>query len=200
MRLRSALTGACFVDASLRASLASKALFCLTLLLVLVASGCATPPALTVADEVPSRHFELSARLSIRVDQKVDVVNIRWTRTAERETIVLLSPLGSTVARLEQLAGRDAELDEGRGPSRRAASIAALIGEVLGQPVPLQELAWWLQGWQSEGSAPLVSTEFRHQDWTVALERAPGGRVQRLEANQGDLRLRLVLDTWERRP
>lgn len=170
--------------------------------LALLTSGCATPPAApakSVASVPASKHFQLSGRLSLRVDQRIEVVNIRWQRTAEREEILLLSPLGSTVARLEQNAGSTARLDEGKGPTREARSIAELISDVLGQTVPLDELSWWLQGWQAGGTQPLPPGDFRHGEWQVALEKNEEGRVSRLEATRGDVRLRMVVDSFEAR-
>lgn len=168
----------------------------------LLAGGCAAPPAAPAKSTAvlpASPFFQLSGRLSLRVEQRIDVVNIRWQRTSVREEILLLSPLGSTVARLEQQAGNPATLDEGKGPTREARSIAELIADVLGQPVPLDELSWWLQGWQAGGAQPLPPGDFRHGDWQVALEKNEEGRVARLEATRGDVRLRMVVDSFEAR-
>lgn len=170
---------------------------------LLLAAGCSTvvPPADRGAPPAaPSRHFALDARLSIRAGQQVDIVSLRWQRDPDEESLQVLSPLGSTVARLYQKAGEEAVLDEGGGRIRRGASLATLIAGVLGQPVPVDQLRWWVQGWQEEGGARLPEGEFRYGEWTVTLERAVQGQVSHLLAVNGDLRVRLVVDRFEVRP
>jgi outer membrane lipoprotein LolB len=96
--------------------------------------------------------------------------------------LVLLSPLGSTLARLIW-SSSGAELASD-GETRRFESVAALTRAVTGAELPLTELFAWLEG------APA-----RIGGWTVVQDERANGRLRaRREQPAPAVEMRIVLD------
>lgn len=173
--------------------------------LVLLA-GCAQiaprEDGIPAAAYVPQ--FELQGRLSVRDGQRGEFGTLRWQRTASSQRIVLLSPLGQTVAQLTQPSGGKAVL-VANNETRTAGSLSDLTRDALGTPVPIDELAHWVQG---HAYAPAASravaaaaTQFQHGGWQVEAENyrlIDGSAIAgRLTAIKGDVVVKLVIDEWK---
>jgi outer membrane lipoprotein LolB len=120
---------------------------------------------------------------------------------------VLTTPLGSTLARLEGTASRvRLELPDGR--VAEAADWEALTSNVLGAPIPVRGLAWWVRGAPHPGSPHTIErdaaarTSVLWQDgWEIVYGYGEGGdRPARLRLTYPDTDLRLVLDAWNDAP
>ncbi len=83
---------------------------CLVCLIAALVSACATAPnvarAPTVSDLVTSgapqtaRQYWLSGRLSVRINDRLDIAKIVWTRNANDENLQVFTPFGSQIADL----------------------------------------------------------------------------------------------------
>jgi outer membrane lipoprotein LolB len=163
----------------------------LAALFVAALSGCATvapPPSAGTAASIDS--FELSARLSIRQGDKLDIAKLRWTRRGTFDLWVIASPLGNELARIER-EGTAVVLTRANEPPLSSPSFATLTQSTLGVALDPDDLARWLQG-----TTPPVTA-----GWKVDVEeRNADGSVRRLTAIHGDTVVKLVVDSLSGAP
>ena len=166
--------------------------------------GCSTfpdaPPPAILSTAPIAAHFNLQGRLSVRVGDRLDSGNIRWSRMPDEERIALFTPFGSQIAEVVKRA-------DGRVTMRKdnetvaAESIEALTSSLFGVGLDLDAIAAWTQG---VGLAEGVSTERRFANgmiWQVTAERfsmrTPHRVAGRVSAISGDTVVRLVIDEWQ---
>lgn len=147
-------------------------------------------------------HFALSGRLSVRDGQRIEIAGIRWERTAVAESLVLSTPLGSTVASLHKAVNGPALL-KASDREATAADMESLVQDALGTAVPLRALGWWIQGLNADvvaGTRSDSGRTFNYAGWDINIEEFPlNDRVpvaRRLTARKGEVTLRLVIDDW----
>ena len=164
----------------------------LAMVLAMAAAACASVPEqqqpLPVLSAVPAS-FEVSGRLAVRRDQRSDIARLRWTRTRAGDEWVILSPVGSEVARIESNA-RGATLTRAGGPEETAQSFEALTERILGVGLDPQTLASWLHGGAT--AAP--------GDWKVTIDETQrAGSIdlaKRITASRGDVVVKLAIDEY----
>lgn len=178
----------------------SRRWFALGLMVVLAA--CSTtafsPPPNTQSAFAP--HFKLSGRISVRVNDKIDSGQIRWSRNAAEERVGIYSPLGSQLGELLHETGAGSvSLQQGKEITR-AASVAALTESLLGVPLELARLAQWVQGVGMAENVATAMTMGNGSQWQVTAERFQVSGTHRfasrLIAVSGDTVVRLVVDEW----
>jgi outer membrane lipoprotein LolB len=164
----------------------------LAVVLAMAAASCASVPErqpLPQLSAIPSS-FEVSGRLAIRQDQRSDIARLRWTRTRRGDEWVILSPVGSEVARIESDAS-GATLTRAGVPEEKADSFEALTERILGVGLDPGLLAAWLHG-GAAGTAP--------GDWKVTIEETQrAGTVdlaKRITASRGDVVVKLAIDEY----
>ena len=148
-------------------------------------SGCATVAPPPLAEPVAAGDsFDLSARLSIRQGDKLDIAKLRWTHRAKSDLWVIASPLGNELARIEREETAVVLTRANEAPVR-SPSFAALTMSTLGVALDPDDLARWLLG-TSPPATP---------GWKVEIEeRSADGTVRRLTAIQGDTVVKIVVD------
>lgn len=158
-------------------------------LLALLLAGCATVP------DLPQRpasrdivQFAFVGRLAVRQGETRHHVNVDWRHDAQRDEILLTTPLGQGVAELV----RDAEGARLTLADKRryaASDWSALSRQVFGFPLPLGASARWLLG-------DITPTE----GWRVTVvERespAEGALPAVIELERDDTAVRLKIDEW----
>lgn len=185
-------------------------------LAALLLSACAGLPAPPPEmPDSPSRFasaetvgaFRLAGRIAVKYDGQGFSGTLSWTHDAHRDEMLLQSPLGQGVARIERGANGVA-LTDADGKVYRAATVEALTGEALGWPLPLRGLEHWVLGRAAPGSAArrIAGDGGRlagliQDGWRVDFERyrmVQGAMLPgRLEAAYGnDMSVRLVIDRW----
>ena len=155
---------------------------------LLIASGCATVPALAPGGE------SLSGRLSVRVE----TFGMQPARTlsagfdlrgdAHAGALGLSSPLGNLLAQA-RWSPAEVVLVTPQG-TRAFASLAELTREALGESVPIEAWFDWLRGrpWPEAASAPMPASlsgasapaaafGFTQLGWSVELSRFGEGQV-----------------------
>lgn len=178
----------------------------LTAATVLVA-GCASPPRIEGAYDGPS--FDRTGRFALSVDhrggeQEAVQGGFAWRDTPEGQRLDLANPLGNTLARIDLQPGR-AVLTRSNGAVETASDPDALVEQVLGSPIPVAGLRYWLRGRLAPGAAEHVEHDaderlhrFAQQGWRVELSRydGQGPRLLRLRRTEParDISLRLVVD------
>ena len=170
-------------------------------------AGCASPPRIDEAAAGPS--FDRTGRFALLVErrkseQEAVQGGFAWRDTSSVQRLDLANPLGNTLARIDLQPGR-AVLTRSNGAVEQASSPDALVEQVLGSPIPVAGLRYWLQGRLAPGPSEHVEKDadgrlyrFAQQDWRVELTRYDnlGPRLLRLRRTEAarDISLRLVVD------
>lgn len=185
-------------------------------------AGCASlaPAPLVTAAGAPTYHetIDLGGRLSVRYQQndRDEAVHgsFAWDQTPLRTELVLLSPLGQTLTRIE-VTPAAATLTQAKQPPRVATDVDALARQALGWPLPVAGLRDWLQGFAvaADGQrqavprtpgATIYSDGWRIEyagwqddDGAAAAPRRIDLERQSPDASAGPISIRIVLDSWQ---
>ncbi len=180
----------------------------------LALAGCATlapPPAMvrTYHDDIT-----VGGRLSVRYPQDGKMQSVQgkflWLQTGDRTEIELASPLGQTLARIT-LTPAGATLEQSGQVKAEAPDATGLTRAMLGWPLPVEGLRYWLQGYVRTLSGELLAVavddtqeqegdgwRVRYVGWQALEGRACPKRIDfsRVDGAAGEVALRLVIDEW----
>jgi outer membrane lipoprotein LolB len=190
----------------------------LFVLLVLLLAGCATaPPAPPPVRPAQIQHasFTLNGRIAVLYDGKHSSAGVHWQHDLQSDEILLLAPLGQTVARVSRTAkfdDRQTSLQvytlDTDNRHYAAPDAESLTEKALGWRLPLAGLQYWVLGLPMPG-APFdgqrnESGEWGvlHQDgWTIRYTRyaaqSADSLPQRMELQREGLEIRLLIDEWQ---
>lgn len=188
--------------------------------LAIALAGCASGPsreALPPVDGSPMGHqaqresalaaipaWSMSGRLAISNGKDGGSGRIEWRQDGPRFDVTLSAPVTRQSWRVT--GGDGAAVLEGlEGGTRTGPDAAALVFEATRWRIPVDALVRWLRGSASPGAALAYAADGRLQrltdagwvvdyaDWrNVGGVELPG----RIEAKQGEARMRLVVDDW----
>jgi len=194
-------------------------------LIALLLAGCASlapPPLPGGLAPAPSYRdtIDLSGRLTVRYQKngRDEAIHgsFTWTQAPQRTELILLSPLGQTVARIE-VTPAAAILIQANQPQQMAADVDALASQSLGWPLPVAGLRDWLQGFVAtvngqRQAVPRTPGAMVHSDgWRIqytdwadsggnAAARPKRIDLERHGANGGNgadpVAIRIVIDNW----
>lgn len=178
------------------------------LLLALFLGACASIPsgqAPAIQTDAPSetaRQYWLSGRLSVRVNDRLEIAKVIWERGANGERLQFFTPFGGQVADVVRAMDGRVTLKQG-DETREAESIGALTASLFGAALDTDEISRWIQMTGIvEGAARDVSLK-DGTIWSVTAERPKTigtYRIfERLNAVKGDTTVRLVIDEWQPR-
>lgn len=167
-------------------------------------AGCASVPRTQAEIEAAgSSGFELAGRLSARSGDAAATANFRWTHRSDRDELVLSTPLGQTLARLDGNPARvRLELPDGR--IAQAPDWETLTNEALGAPIPVRGLAWWVRGLPHPGAEHSIDRDadariavLRQDGWEIVYSYGGAGALaSRLRLAFGEVEIRLALDRF----
>ena len=186
--------------------------------LFLLACVCLTACTTLLECPLSERNYqsaiEVGGRLSVRYQQNGKPQSLqgkfRWQQQGEQTDITLYSPLGQTIATIAITPGL-AVMAQSDGEKKQAPNVTALTQEVLGWPMPVDGLRYWLQGFVQnvEGKLQTASPEgmhsFQSDGWRVryvswqrnaSIQYPKRVDMERTTAEAGDIVLRLVIDDW----
>ena len=181
--------------------------------LCLIAAACASiepPPtsSLPVDSAALTAPFNAEGRLSARRGNDGFSGHFEWTHDGARDAIVLSTPLGQTVARLDgDATGARAELSDGR--IEQAADWEALTTEALGMALPVRGLSGWLRGLPRSDSPHTVERDararpvlLRQDGWEIVYAYADDAvtrpfRVALTMQSGEPVDVRVVVDRWQ---
>jgi outer membrane lipoprotein LolB len=179
---------------------------------LLMLAGCAS--TLTPRDASPFKFadtrtvYEIAGRLSARHDADAFAASFRWSHAGDRDELDLASPLGQTVARLMGGAG-GVMLQTPDGKVETASDWTTLTSRGLGWALPVEGLAFWVQGaprkgapFTAEAGADGAPGVLRQDGWTIVYQSfvkdaAGVSRPARMTLDYPGVELRLVIDAWQ---
>ena len=183
-----------------------RCFFMCAVLAVALLNACTTVPLQTAIVATPHRaaelaqYFLLKGRISVRVNDKIDSGQIRWSRSPVEERIGLYSPLGSQVAELvSNTQTRVVTLQRG-SETVTADSVGELTQSLLGVRLDLDRMAAWVQGVGLQENENTDMTLTNGDVWQVTAERyqSSGNHrfASRVSAVRNGIVVRLVIDEW----
>lgn len=155
--------------------------------------------------------FVLEGRFSLRQQDKSFSGRLSWRHAASGDEILLATPFGQGIAEITRDSG-GARLMAGDGKTYFAENVATLSSQVLGYPLPLDDMADWLRG-RRHGSSDLVIDDYarpkrlQEAGWRIEYEYDAGNHnaqalpVSLVIERDGDqtlepFTLRLRIDEW----
>ena len=176
--------------------------------LALLVTACASvtpppPPVLALPVDEP---FAIEGRLSARRGNDAIAVGFYWTHAPPRDSFVVQTPLGQTVAELtSDTSVPQAGLRTADGHHDVARDWTALAERAFGFPLPIEGLVWWAQGAPRAGAPHTVEGDrvgrpgvLRQDGCEIVYAYADDSarRPSRLGLTCHDLEVRIVIDRW----
>lgn len=178
------------------------------LALILLIQGCAshTTAMLTRPQKAEAAAFAFNGRVATRHEGERNSAGVRWTHRGVEDEILLLAPLGQTVARIHGDAhGVTLETD---GKLFAANDAEALTEQVLGWHLPMAGMRYWVLGLPAAGSTADIEhdalgqvTVLRQDGWEIRYLKYAGELADslpvRLLLQRDGMEMRLFIDEWE---
>ena len=181
----------------------------LALIYVILLSGCASlrqPPATTAPlAQIESSPFTLNGRISINYQGNRNSAGLHWSHQVQSDEILLLTPLGQTVARIASDT-QHATLDQGE-QHYQAKDVETLMTQVLGWHLPMNGLHHWVLGLAASDSPAQIERDaqgrisvLQQAGWDVRYlgyaDTTPSSLPSRMELIHNDLQVKLFIDEW----
>src|SRR5512135_1588361 len=112
------------------------------LLTLLLLASCATAPVAVQRPAQADAPFAFNGRVALKQGELHESVGVRWVHHAAEDEILLLAPLGQTVARIHRNDG-EATLDAS-GKHYAAQDMETLMQQVIGWQLPFSGLRYWV--------------------------------------------------------
>lgn len=153
--------------------------------------GCAAQPVGEPIARSPRTiaAFAVEGRVAIRSGQERHSARIVWRHAAERDEILLMSPLGQGVAELTRDAA-GARLATADRKEYVASDWESLSAQVFGFALPLSGIPRWLAG------HPPAAGDGWRVDYLDYESDAIDALPTLIELKRNDLELRLKVDEW----
>jgi outer membrane lipoprotein LolB len=162
----------------------------------------------------PARRAQLQARSQFTAQGRIGVVagtdgfngRIRWVQDGGRSAVSLDGPLGVGGVRIVNDAGA-LTLTTPAGESLDSQAAHDEMVRRMGFEPPLNSLRFWLQGVPDPASPSTETADAQgylgalaQSDWTVTfgayMQTADGALPQKLTVTRGNVRVRLILESW----
>ena len=176
------------------------------LLPLLLLAGCATAPVEVQRPAQADAPFAFNGRVAVKQGEQRDSAQVRWVHRAAEDEILLLAPLGQTVARIHS-DGHEVSLDAS-GKHYTAQSIESLMQQVLGWHLPISGLRYWVTAlpapegdFQVERDANGQLQMLHQQGWEVSYSRyaalTSDALPLRMKLQRDGMQVLLIIDEWE---
>ncbi len=176
--------------------------------IALIVAACATaPPVPPAATALPrDEPFAIDGRLSARRGSDGISIVFAWMHASPRDELVVSNPLGQTVAELSSDASNQrVGVRTADGRREESGDWATLTERVVGFPLPVTALAWWVQGAPRADASFSLETDvagrasvLRQDGCEIVYAYRDGTtrRPSRLTLACHDVELRIVIDRW----
>lgn len=181
----------------------------LSLVLLLAVAACATAPR-TLALQRPAQPelapFAFNGRVATRHNGERSSAGVRWTHRGAEDEILLLAPLGQTMARI--FSDAQGVLLEESGKRYFEQDAETLTERVLGWHLPLSGMRYWVLALPAAGTQAFIERDgngrvkvLRQDGWEINYTRyaaeAPDSLPLRLTLRRDGMELLLLIDEWE---
>ena len=174
---------------------------------VALVTACATAPPVAPAEIRVEPSFVADGRMSARRGNDGVAVHFDWRHSPRSDDFDVATPLGQTVARMR----RDASGIRVERPNEAPETFAdwgSLTTKVLGVAIPVDGLAYWIQGAQGPNGNASVERDnagrisvLRQHGWEIvysyASESAQPSRLVMSYPGSEPIEVRLVVDKLE---
>jgi outer membrane lipoprotein LolB len=182
----------------------------LALIGVVCLGGCASlhPHSGSIAQpaQLESAPFALNGLIAVNYQGNRNSAGLHWSHQAQSDEILLLTPLGQTVARIASDI-QHATLDQGE-QHYQANDVESLMTQVLGWHLPMSGLHYWVLGKEASDSTAQIERNEQgrisvlHQaGWEVRYlsyaDAKPSSLPSRMELIHNDLQVKLFIDEWD---
>lgn len=172
------------------------------LIVLLWLQACtSTGPVLPAGPELKS--FVLNGRVSVKHGEDSFSGSLDWVSNAGRDELLLLNPLGQSVARLERSPGGVVLTPAGKQPVH-AQTADELTEKTLGFRLPLSGLRFWVQGLPDPGRPHETTvsenggiTQLKQDGWVIDYLQYRENRPRKIHVTREGLEIRLVIDEWQ---
>jgi outer membrane lipoprotein LolB len=176
---------------------------------MLALGACATTPVTSVlhrpaqAELVP---FAFNGRVATKHNGERTSAGVRWTHRGVEDEILLLAPLGQTVARI--FSDAQGVLLEASGKQYFEQDAETLTERVLGWHLPLAGMRYWVLALPAGGTAAVIEraengqvSVLRQDGWEIKYTRyaaeTPESLPLRLTLQRNGMEMQLLIDEWE---
>ncbi len=173
--------------------------------------ACTTAPHLpedAATLDAADQPFHIDGRLSAKRGTAGATANFEWDHAVNRDRIDLASPFGQVYARIDGAPERIV-VERPGGATEAYSDWSAMTVALLGAPVPMDDLAFWIRGAARAGTRASVERDaqgrvlvLRQQAWEIAYaypDDAPSARPARLVLKYPDVEpveVRIAVDRW----
>jgi outer membrane lipoprotein LolB len=169
--------------------------------------ACASAPPVAHVDAGVESAFDARGRLSARRAGEAVAVHYDWRHSEAADTFDVATPLGQTVARMR----RDASGVRVERPNEAPVAYrdwTALMEAVLGAPIPVDGLAYWVQGAADPRAASDIERDaagrpevLRQQGWEIVYaysdQAARPSRLVMRYPGSDPVEVRIVVDAFD---
>jgi outer membrane lipoprotein LolB len=179
------------------------------ILALLLLAGCASAPKTTlqarpVQPEMSAYAF--NGRVVAKHEGERSTAGVRWTHKGVEDEILLLAPLGQTVARI--FSDAQGVLLEASGKQYFEQDAEALTERVLGWHLPLSGMRYWVLALPAAGSEAAIERDengqikvLRQDGWEINYTRyaaeKPDSLPLRMTLQRNGMEMLLLIDEWE---
>lgn len=171
--------------------------------------GCASPPIAPTSGigQAVSDNWSFQGRVGIKTADQSLSGNIHWRHSVDTDELLMTSPLGQGVARIERTL-QGVTLEVPNQASRHSHDAESLTHEVLGYGLPVSGLAWWVQAQPAPSRAFEVVArdesgriaQLKQDGWVIDYLQYSADwpvRPRKLVVGRDGLEIRLVADDWK---
>lgn len=176
------------------------------LLILFLLSGCASTPVQTHRSAEADEAFSFNGRVAVKQGAQHDKVGVRWVHNSAGDEILLLAPLGQTVARIRRDDTRVTL--EASGRRYVASDMESLMQQALGWQLPLSGMRYWVVGLPTPDDEPAMEMDgngqvsvMRQQGWEISYTKYASDQIDalplRMLMKRERMEVLLVIDEWE---
>lgn len=173
----------------------------------LLLAGCATDKARIdrLAEGAPA--FALDGRIAVKYDGRHSSGGFHWQHAADSDDIIMLAPLGITIAHVRQDA--HGALLETSGKQYVAQDGDELMQRALGWHLPLRGMPYWVRAKPMPGEPANVTrdaqgqiSQLQQDGWDIHYTAYAADTADslplRITMQREQLQIRLLIDEWKR--
>jgi len=176
------------------------------LLIAALLSGCATAPVEVQRPVQADAPFAFNGRVAIKKGELHESAGLRWVHRGTEDEILLLAPLGQTVARIHRDA--DAVTLDTSDKHYTNQDMETLMQQVLGWHLPLSGLRYWVTALPAPDGPSSVERDangqlsvLHQQGWDISYTRyaalTPDALPLRMKLQREGTQVLLLIDEWE---